>query len=114
MKVIGQSSNGTVKASKVLAMKAKVQSSKDAVKSAKATVQSWKAMDEKKKKAWSNAGKVTDALRAGLSAMKAKVQSLGSEDWSYYDVRDVNMIWVVATTTSRGKLIVKAFGRLGM
>ena len=46
--------------------------------------------------------------------MKAEVQPLGSEDWSYYDVRDVNMIWVVATTTSRGKLIVKAFGRLGM
>ena len=114
MKVIGQSSKGTVKASKVLAMKARVQSSKDAVKSSKATVQSWNAMNQKKKKAWSNAGKVTDALRAGLSAMKAEVQPLGSEDWSYYDVRDVNMIWVVATTTSRGKLIVKAFGRLGM
>ena len=114
MKVIGQSSKGTVKASKVLAMKARVQSSKDAVKSAKATVQSWKAMDEKKKKAWSNAGKVTDALRAGLSAMKAKVQSLGSEDWSYYDVRDVDMIWVVATSTGKGKLNVKAFGRLGI
>ena len=101
-------------------MKVRVQSSKGAVKSSKATVQSWKAMNEKKKKAWINAGKVTDALRAGLTAMKAKVQlprakqSLGSEDWSYYDVRDVDMIWVVATSTSRGKLIVKAFGRLGM
>ena len=44
MKVIGQSSKGTVKASKVLAMKARVQSSKDAVKSSKATVESSKAM----------------------------------------------------------------------
>jgi len=118
MKVIGQSSKGTVKASKVLAMKAKVQSSKDAVKSSKATVQSWKAMDQKKKKAWSNAGKVTDALRAGLKAMKAKVRSprakhpLVDEKWSFYDVRKVKTLWVVATCTDKGKLNVNAFGRL--
>ena len=97
-----------------------MQSSKETVKSSKATVQSWKAMNEKKKKAWIKAGKVTDALRPGWTAMKAKVQSasakqsLGSEDWSYYDVRDVDMIWVVATSTGKGKLNVKAFGRLGI
>ena len=131
MKVMGQSSKGTGKSSKVLAMKARVQSSKDAVKSSKATVQSSKAMKSlkatvksatKKKNEWINAGKVTDALRAGLTAMKAKVQSpsakqsLGSEDWSWYDVRGVDTLWVVATmaSTGKGKLNVKAFGRLGI
>ena len=129
MKVIGQSSKGTVKASKVLAMKARVQSSKDAVKSSKATVQSSKAMKSskatvksatKKHNEWINAEKVTDALRAGLKAMKATVQSSKAkqssviENWSWYDVRGVDTLWVVATmaSTGKGNLNVKAFGRL--
>jgi len=101
-------------------MKVRVQSSKDAVKSSKAMVQSWKAMNEKKKKAWIKAGKVTDALRAGLAAMKVKVesprakQSLVSEDWSCYDVRDVDTIWVVTTSTGKDKLTVQALGRLDL
>ena len=87
--VIEQSSKGTVKSPKVLAMKAGVQSSKDAGKSSKATVQSSKAINEKKKKEWTNAEKVTAALRAGLKAMKAKVRSprakhpLVYEKWSF-------------------------------
>ena len=98
-------------------MKARVQSSKDAVKSSKATV---KSATTKKKNEWINARKVTDALRAGLTVMKVKVesprakQSLVSEDWSCYDVRDVDTIWVVATSTAKDKLTVQAFGRLDL
>ena len=117
MKVIGQSSKGTGKSSKVLAMKARVQSSKEAVKSSKATV---KSATTKKKNEWINARKVTDALRAGLKAMKDTVQpskakqSSVSENWSWYDVRKVKTLWVVATFVGKGKgkLNVQAFGRL--
>ena len=124
-----RASKCTVKASKVLAMKARVQSSKDAVKSSKATVQSSKAMKSskatvksatKKHNEWINAEKVKDALRAGLKAMKATVQSSKAKQWSiiedcsWYDVRNVDTLWVVATmeSTGKGKLNVQALGRL--
>ena len=59
--------------------------------------------------------KVTNALRAAMKAMK---KVLGDEEdrienWSWYDVRGVDHLWVVASTVgARNKIEVQAYGQL--
>ena len=59
--------------------------------------------------------KVTNALRAAMKAMK---KVLGHEEdrienWSWYDVRGVDHLWVVASTVgARNKIEVQAYGQL--
>ena len=59
--------------------------------------------------------KVTNALRAAMKAMKKVLGHEGDriENWSWYDVRGVDHLWVVASTVgARNKIEVQAYGQL--
>ena len=59
--------------------------------------------------------KVTNALRAAIKAMKKAVgdEEGRIENWSWYDVRGLDHLWVVASNVCpKNRIEVQAYGRL--
>ena len=58
---------------------------------------------------------LTNALRAAIKAMKKAVgdEEGRIENWSWYDVRGLDHLWVVASKVgAKNKMKVQAYGRL--